>query len=81
MDSVASDTPGGPRAWSERARHSWKAWRNFYPSLDYARGDPRTFYVPIDRAAHMAGLSQRNFYNRYLLSRNLPYEVKTRFHG
>ena len=49
MDSGASerDTPGGPRPWSERARRSWKAWRNYYPSLDYARGDPRTFLTGI----------------------------------
>jgi hypothetical protein len=81
MDSGAGDTPGGPRKWSERARRSWKTWRNFYPSLDYARGDPRTFYVPIDRAAHMAGLCERNFYDRYLASGRLPYVVKTWFHG
>jgi hypothetical protein len=83
MDSgaIEPDTPGGPRPRSERARRSWKAWEEFLSALDYARGDPGTFYVPIDRAAHMAGLSQRNFYNRHLLSGNLTYVVKTWFHG
>ena len=81
MDSGAidRDRPGGPRPWSERARRSWHAWRNFFPSFAYARGDLHTFYVPIDRAAEMAGLSQRNFYNRYLLSNRLPYVVKIWF--
>jgi hypothetical protein len=37
--------------------------------------------IPIDRAAHMAGLSRRNFYFRYLLSGRVPYVVKTWFHG
>ena len=78
---IDRDTPGGPRQWSERARRSWKAWRYYYPSLDYARLDPRTFYVPIDRAAHMAGLSQRNFYDRYLQTGRLPYVVRTWFNG
>ena len=76
-----NDRPGGPKPWSEQARRSWKIWRNYYPSPAYARGDPRTFYVPIDRAAQMAGLSRRNFYKRYLMSERLPYEVQTWFHG
>ena len=75
------ERPGGPRPWSEQARRSWKVWRNYYPTLAYARGDPNTFYVPIDRAADMAGLSQLNFYHRYLLSGRLPYEVKNWWHG
>ena len=75
------DRPGGPKPWSEQARRSWKAWRNYYPSLAYARGDRRTFYIPIDEAANMAGLSRRNFYKRYLMSARLPYVVKTWFHG
>ena len=37
--------------------------------------------MPIDRAADIAGLSQRNFYNRYLLSGRLSYVVETWFHG
>jgi hypothetical protein len=45
---------GRPEAM-ERARPSCQAWRNYYPSLAYARGDPGTFLIPIDRAAHMAG--------------------------
>ena len=83
MDSGATlrDAPGEPRQWSDRARHSWKVWRNYHPSLAYARGDLHTFYVPIDRAAHMAGLSRRNFYGCYLLSAHLPYVVRTWFHG
>jgi hypothetical protein len=79
-DSIV-DKPGGPKPWSERARRSWQAWRNCYPSLAYARGDPHTFYVDIDRAADMAGLTRANFYRRYLLSNQLPYVVKTWFHG
>jgi len=75
------DRPGGQKPWSEQARRSWKSWRNYYPSLAYARGDRRTFFIPIDEAAHMAGLSRRNFYKRYLLSDRLPYVVKTWFHG
>ena len=67
-ESPLSDRPGGPKPWSEQARRSWKAWRNYYPSLAYARGDRRTFYIPIDEAANMAGLSRRNFYKRYLAS-------------
>lgn len=80
-ESPLSDRPGGPKPWSEQARRSWKAWRNYYPSLAYARGDRRTFYIPIDEAANMAGLSRRNFYKRYLMSARLPYVVKTWFHG
>jgi hypothetical protein len=56
-------------------------WRNYYPSIAYARGDPHTVLVPIDRAADMAGLTQMAFYFRYLHSGRLPYEVKTWFHG
>jgi hypothetical protein len=80
-ESPLSDRPGGPKPWSEQARRSWKAWRNYYPSLAYARGDRRTFYIPIDEAANMAGLTRRNFYKRYLMSKRLPYVVKTWFHG
>ena len=75
------DRPGGPKPWSEQARRSWKAWRNYYPSLAYSRSDRHTFYIPIDQAANIAGLSRRNFYRRYLMSDRLPYVVKTWFHG
>ena len=83
MDNRTAErnTPGGPNPWSEGAKRSWQVWRNYYPSLGYARGDPKTFYVDIDRAAHMAGLTRRNFYYRYLRSGRLAYEVKTWFHG
>jgi hypothetical protein len=67
--------------WSEERRRSFALWRNHYPSLAYARGDPHTFYVPIDHAAQMAGLNQFNFYKRYLLSNRLPYVVKHWWHG
>jgi hypothetical protein len=77
----SSDRPGGPKAWSEAARRSWKARRNYYPSLAYARGDRRTFFIPIDEAANMAGLTRRNFYKQYLMSHRLPYVVRTWFHG
>jgi hypothetical protein len=63
------------------ARRSWRVWRNYYPSFDYALDDPRTLYVPIDRAAHMAGCARHRFYDRYLASGRLPYEVKFWFHG
>jgi hypothetical protein len=46
--------------------------RNYYPSLAYARDDPGTFYVAIDHAARKAAINQTSFYNRYLLSGELP---------
>jgi hypothetical protein len=71
-DATLGDLPPGPRKqrrWNEQSRRSFKLWRNYYPSLAYARGDPHTAYVPIDRAADMAGLTQMAFYFRYLLQR------------
>jgi hypothetical protein len=83
MDSGAidGDTARGPSKWSEEKRRSWRAWRNYHLSLPYARGDRHTFYLPIDWAAEMAGCSRRNFYDRYLQTGRLPYELKTWFHG
>ena len=69
------------RRWNKQSRRSVKVWRNYYPSIAYARGDPRMVLVPIDRAAYMAGLTQMAFYCRYLYSGRLPYVVKTWFHG
>jgi hypothetical protein len=60
------DVPGGSSKWSEQSRRSWKIWRNHYPALAYARGDPGTFLIPSDRAARMAGLSREPFLYRYL---------------
>ena len=59
MDSgtVKRSAQGGSRKWSEEKRRSWKVWRNYWPSPTYARGDPHTFLVPIDEAAHIADLS------------------------
>jgi hypothetical protein len=82
MDSGIS--PPEPRKsfkWTEQARRSFKVWHNYHPSIAYARGDPHTFDVPIDRAADMAGVSQDNFYKCYLQSGRLPYEVKIWWHG
>ena len=69
------------RNWTPEQRKLYRAWHNYYPTLAYARNDPKTFYVAIDHAARMAGMSQCGFYNRYLLSRELPYVVMSLWHG
>ena len=67
--------PPGIGPWSEAAKSSWRAWRNYYPNLALARRDPRTFYMSIDEAADLVGLSPRNFYKRYLATGELPYRA------
>ena len=71
----------GRRNWTLEQRKLYRAWHNYYPTLAYARNDPKTFYVAIDHAARMAGMNQCGFYNRYLLSGELPYVVMLWWHG
>jgi hypothetical protein len=71
----------GRRSWTLEQRRHYRAWHNYYPTLAYARNDPKTFYVAIDHAARMAGMNQCGFYNRYLLSGELPYVVLSWWHG
>jgi hypothetical protein len=73
--------PDGIGPWSAAARSSWRAWRNYYPNLALARRDQRTFYMSIDEAADLVGLSPRNFYKRYLATGELPYRVASWQHG
>jgi hypothetical protein len=79
MNAARNSVPG--RKWTVEQRKFFKSWRNYYPSLAYARNDPDTLYVAIDHAARKAAINQVSFYNRYLLSRRLPYIVKVWWHG
>ena len=69
------------RKWTVGQRKFFRSWRNYYPSLAYARNDPETLYVAIDHAARKAAMNQTSFYNRYLLSGRLPYIVSVWWHG
>jgi hypothetical protein len=73
--------PPGIGPWSEAAKSSWRAWRNYYPTLALARRDPHTYYATIDECAELVGISPRNFYRRYLATGELPYRIVTWMHG
>src|SRR6516165_2516858 len=71
----------GQRHWTPEQRQLFRAWHNYYPTLAYARNDPKTIYVAVDHAARMAGMNRCGFYNRYLLSGRLPYVVRSWWHA
>jgi hypothetical protein len=81
MGAADSTKPSGTGPWSEAAKSSWRAWRNYYPSLALARRDPRSFYMSIDEAAELVGISPRSFYRRYLETGELPHRVAHWHHG
>jgi hypothetical protein len=78
MEAASNSAPG--RKWMVEQRKFFRSWRNYYPSLAYARNDPDTLYVAIDHAARKAAMNQTSLYNRYLLSEELPYVVKVWWH-
>ena len=80
-DSNKTQARRGQRHWTPEQRELFRAWHNYYPTLAYARNDPKTIYVAVDHAARMAGMNRSGFYNRYLLSGRLPYVVRSWWHG
>ena len=78
-EAAKCSVPG--RKWTAEQKSFYRSWRNYYPSLAYARNDPHTLEVAIDHAARMLGINQTSFYNNYLASGRLPYVVKRWRHG
>ena len=80
-ETEASRNSAPGRKWTVEQRMFFRSWRNLLPSLAYARDDPGTLYVAIDHAARKAAMNQTSFSNRYPLSDEPLYNVKTWWHG
>jgi hypothetical protein len=56
MDAARNSAPG--QKWTVEQRKFFRSWRNYYPSLAYARNDPDTLYLAIDHAARKTEMNQ-----------------------